>query len=58
MLSPTQMLIKETQSIVKKKSKCHGNRQLQHFKRKCLARGFNEAEIATVIHKRNHTISE
>jgi len=41
-----------------KKNKCHGNRKLQHFKRKCRARGLNEEEITTLIHKRNDTISE
>ena len=38
MLSPTQVLTGQTSEVVKKKSKCHGNRELQHFKRKCRAR--------------------
>jgi hypothetical protein len=42
----------------KRKSKCHGNRKLQHFKRKCRARGLTEEQITTRIQNRNHTISE
>jgi hypothetical protein len=44
--------------IGKRKKKCHGNRKLQHFKRKCRARGLNEEEITVLIQNRNHTISE
>jgi hypothetical protein len=40
------------------KKKCHGNRKLQHFKRKCRARGLTEEQITTRIQNRNHTISE
>jgi len=40
-------------NAVKKKSKCHGNRKLQHFKRKCRARGLNEDEIEKLIHTKN-----
>ncbi len=61
MLSPTQVLTEEQQSesqITKRKKKCHGNRKLQHFKRKCRARGLTEEQITTRIQNRNHTISE
>jgi hypothetical protein len=57
-LSPSQVLSGEVQNIVKKKSKCHGNRKLQHFKRKCRARGLNEEQITTLIHTRNNIVSE
>ena len=40
------------------RKKCHGNRKLQHFKRKCRARGLNEEKIITIIHQNNRTISE
>ena len=58
MLSPTQILTGQPQNIVIKKSKCHGNRKLQHFKRKCRARGLNEEQIDILIQTRHHTISE
>lgn len=61
MLSSTQILTREQQSelqMKKRKSKCHGNRKLYHFKRKCRARGLNEDEIITLIRQRNHTIYE
>ena len=38
--------------------KCHGNRKLQHFKRKCRSRGFTQEQTATMIDKKNHAISE
>jgi len=52
--------MQEVQTIVKKKSKskCHGNRKLQHFKRKCRARGLNQEDINRLIQQRNHGISE
>jgi hypothetical protein len=43
--------------MTKRKKKCHGNRKLQHFKRKCRARGLTEEQIATRIQNRNDTIS-
>jgi len=52
------VLPETVQEIVKKNSKCHGNRKLQHFKRKCRARGLNEEEIIKLVDTRNHTISE
>ncbi len=62
LLSPTQVLTGEEelqqQETVKKKRKCNGNRKLQHFKRKCRARGLNEEKITTLIHERNDTTSE
>ncbi len=61
MLSPTKVLTKEQQSesqITKRKKKCHGNRKLQHFKRKCRARGLTEEQITTLIQNRKHAISE
>jgi hypothetical protein len=57
-MSPTQVLTEGEQLIVKteKKKCCHGNQKLQHFKRKCRARGLSEQEITTLIHKSNHLI--
>jgi len=58
-LSPAmQVTTEEIQSSTKKRSKCHGNRKLQHFKRKCRARGLNEEQITVLTHQRNHLISE
>ena len=44
--------------IMKEKKKCHGNRKLQHFKRKCRARGMTAEEIAGLVQAKQHTISE
>jgi hypothetical protein len=55
--SPSQMLSGEIPNFIKKKSKCHGNRKLQHFKRKYRARGLNKKQIPTLIHtKKKHSI--
>ena len=40
------------------RNKCHGNQKLQYFKRKCRSRGFTQEQIATMIDKKNHAISE
>ena len=53
----TQQQQDQTQTLNPIK-KCHGNRKLQHFKRKCRARGLSEEQITTVIHQNNRTISE
>ena len=37
----------------KKKKKCHGNRKLQRFKRKCRSRGMTEEQITQLISARN-----
>ena len=61
MLSPTQVLTEEQEleaRIVKRKKKCHGNRKLQHFKRKCRARRLTEDQITTRIQNRSDTIPE
>ncbi len=61
MLPPTQVISEEQQSesqITKRKKKCHGNRKLQHFKRKCRVRGLIEEQITIRIQNRNHTISK
>ncbi|CAF1449613.1 unnamed protein product [Adineta ricciae] len=42
----------------KKEKKCHGNRKLQHFKRKCRAHGLTEEQIQGLIQTKHHTISE
>ena len=39
----------------KKKKKCHGNRKLQRFKRKCRSRGMTEEQITELIQTRNTT---
>ena len=36
------------------KKKCHGNRKLYHFKRKCRARGMTEEQITALINTRNN----
>ena len=53
-LSPTEMRPGEGLQINKKKSKCHGNRKLQHFKRKCRARGMTTDAITDLINTRNN----
>jgi hypothetical protein len=59
MVSPAvQVPTEEIQNTTKKQSKCHGNRKLQHFKRKCRARGLNEKEITTLISTAKPSISE
>ncbi len=61
MLSPRLLLTGEQQSesqMKTTKKKCHGNRKLQHFKRKCRARGLTEEQIKILIQNRNNTISE
>jgi hypothetical protein len=43
----------------KKKKKCHGNRKLQYFKRKCQARSLNEEQsLARILNRTNDTIFE
>ena len=56
LLSPTQVLTGEALKMTKKRSKCHGNCKLQHFKRKCRARGLNEEQIAVLINTQNDTV--
>jgi len=61
MLSPTQVLTQEQQlqvQIGQNKKKCHGNRKLQRFKRKCRTHGLTEEQITMQIQNQNHTISE
>ena len=36
------------------KKKCHGNRKLYHFKRKCRSRGMTEEQITALINTRNN----
>ena len=38
----------------KTKKKCHGNRKLYHFKRKCRSRGMTEEQIKALINARNN----
>ena len=40
--------------IEKTKKKCHGNRKLYHFKRKCRSLGMTEEQITTLINTRNN----
>jgi hypothetical protein len=61
MLSPRLLITGEQQSesqMKTTKKKCHRNRKLQHFKRKCRARGLTEEQIKILIQNRNNTISE
>lgn len=48
----------DDKQIVQMQRKCHGNRKLQRFKRKCRRRGWNEQQICFTIEKRSHVISE
>ncbi|CAF4107574.1 unnamed protein product, partial [Adineta steineri] len=57
-VSTIQLPMEDQQYFIKKKFKCHGNRKLHHFKRKCRSRGLSEEQIAILIHQRNHTISK
>ena len=50
--------LQQRQATVKGKKKCHGNRKLQHFKRKWRARGLAEEAITGLIQKRNLNTSE
>lgn len=55
----THSLYHGTADLIKKQFKCHGNRKLQRFKRKCRRRGLNEEEIRRLIcERKNHPISE
>ena len=50
--------VPETNLLVadeKKKKKCHGNRKLQRFKRKCRSRGMTDEQITELIQTRNTT---
>ncbi|UJR12871.1 hypothetical protein I4U23_017045 [Adineta vaga] len=54
----TQEFIISDSLMKNKKRKCHGNRKLQHFKRKCRARGLSEEQITSLVQTKDHTISE
>ena len=54
----TQPFIVQEQHAEKRKRKCHGNRKLQHFKRKCRALGLTEEQITGLIQTKRHAISE
>lgn len=53
MLSSVEQHNKDPMINPKRKSKCHGNRKLQHFKKKCREQGLTEEEITELIHSRN-----
>ena len=40
--------------VIKKKSKCHGSRKLQHYKPKCRSHGMTTGEITELNNKRNN----
>jgi hypothetical protein len=48
----------QTNSSKTKIKTCHCNRKLQHFKRKCRARGLNNEQITTLIHTKNDIVAE
>lgn len=52
--SQTQLLRNQSPKREKKKSKCHGNRKLQRFKRKCRRHGKTEEEINELIQRQNN----
>lgn len=39
----------------KQRKKCHGNRKLQRFRKKCRKRGLTKEEIEKLIDQYNHT---
>ena len=47
-------LLDQSNSSVKEKSRCHGNRKLYHFKRKWRARGLDEQAIQTLVDAKQH----
>ncbi|CAF3661469.1 unnamed protein product, partial [Rotaria socialis] len=57
-ISPTEIRAAKLTDTGNKMPKCHGNKKLQHFKRKWRARGLNEEEIVTLINRKSHDISE
>ncbi|CAF2051721.1 unnamed protein product, partial [Rotaria magnacalcarata] len=57
-ISTAQIHGEESTGVDNKKSKCHGNKKLQRFKRKWRTRGLNEEEIVTLINTKGHDISE
>jgi hypothetical protein len=57
-LSPTQVFTGQERPQAlsvenNKRQKCHGNRKLQRFCRRCRARGLNEDDIAKLIDSTN-----
>ena len=62
MLSLTQVVTEEQHAepttTKKKRTKCHGNRKLQRFKRKCRAGGLTEEQIIAHIQNRTNATSE
>ena len=59
--SKTQVVTEDTHSeppMTKITKRCHGNRKLQHFKRKCRARGLTEEQIIARVQRRTDAISE
>ena len=53
-LSTAYVDIQTNSVTATRKKKCHGNRKLQHFKRKCRAHGITEDEITKLIESRNN----
>ena len=39
----------QQEPVIKKTKKCHGNKKLHHFKRKCRSRGMTEEEITETV---------
>lgn len=44
-----QLPLSSSMVINRPRKKCHGNRKLQRFKKKCLKRGLNKEEIQKLI---------
>ncbi|CAM4962642.1 unnamed protein product [Rotaria socialis] len=57
-ISPIYIRAAESANNGNQKSKWHGNKKLQRFKRKRRVRGLNEEEIITFINTKSHDISE
>ncbi|CAF4628258.1 unnamed protein product [Rotaria sp. Silwood2] len=53
-LSPTGVRTEQASQVLKKKSKCHGNQKLQHFKGECRVHGMTVDEIKELIHRRHN----
>ena len=54
----TQTKVTKKKTRKKKRSKCHGNKKLQHFKRKCRVRGLTNDQINALVQARGETLTK
>ncbi|CAF2817022.1 unnamed protein product [Rotaria sp. Silwood2] len=50
-----QQLILSSTKKIKRRKKCHGNRKLQRFRKKCYKRGLTKEETQHLINEYNHS---